>query len=85
VRYRIEITKTAKRELRALPANVAKRVDVRVASLAEDPRPVGVRKIVGAEDLYRVRVGDYRIVYEIQDATVLITIIRVRHRGDVYR
>ncbi len=54
-------------------------------SLAEEPRPDGVKKLAGSDDLYRVRVGDYRIIYQIRDATVLVVIIRVGHRGDVYR
>ena len=83
--YRIEVTQAAARDLRALPANILKRVDARILSLAEKPRPDGVRKLVGSEDLYRVRVGDYRIIYEIHDAALLVSIIRVRHRGEVYR
>ena len=83
--YRIEVTKAAARDLRALPANILKRVDARILSLAEKPRPDGVRKLVGSADLYRLRVGDYRIIYEIQDAVILVCIIRVRHRGEVYR
>ena len=85
MRYRIEITKAAARDLRALPANILKRVDARILSLAEEPRPDGVKKLAGVEDLYRVRVGDYRIIYEIQDAVILTTIVRTRHRGEVYR
>lgn len=85
MRYRIELTKAAERDLRALPGNILKRVDARILSLAKEPRPDGVRKLIGADHLYRVRVGDYRIVYEIQDRAVLIVIIRVRHRGEVYR
>ncbi len=83
--YRIELTKAAERDLRALPTNVLKRVDARILSLAEEPRPDGVKKLAGSDDLYRVRVGDYRIIYQIRDATVLVVIIRVGHRGDVYR
>lgn len=83
--YRIEFTKSAERDLRALPENILKRVDARILSLAEQPCPDGVTKLVGRGDLYRVRVGDYRVIYEIQDAVILVTIIRVRHRSDVYR
>lgn len=85
MRYRIEVTKAAERDLRALPADILKRVDKRILALAENPRPDGVKKLAGADDLYRVRVGDYRIIYEIQDRAIVVTIIRVRHRGEVYR
>lgn len=56
-----------------------------VQSLSEDPRPSGVRKLKGAERSYRIRSGDYRIVYEIQDDALIVVIVRVRHRKDVYR
>ncbi len=85
MRYRIEVTKAAARDLRALPANILKRVDARILSLGDQPRPDGVKKLVGSEDLYRIRVGDYRIIYEIQDAVIVVSIIRVRHRGEAYR
>lgn len=81
--YRIEVTRAAERDLRALPDNVLKRVDAKILSLAANPRPDGVKKLAGADSLYRVRTGDYRIIYEIQDRAVLIIIIRVRHRGEV--
>lgn len=54
-------------------------------TLAENQRPNGVTKLSGVDHVYRIRVGDYRIVYEIQDATIVVTIIRVRHRREVYR
>jgi mRNA interferase RelE/StbE len=85
VRYRIEVTKAGARDLRTLAANILKRVDARILSLAKQPRPDGVKKLIGAEDLCRVRVGDYRIIYEIHDAVILVSIIRVRHRREVYR
>lgn len=85
MRYRIEVTRAAERDLRALPENVLKRVDAKILSLAGNPRPDGVKKLAGAESLYRVRIGDYRIIYEIQDRAILIIIVRVRHRGEAYR
>lgn len=85
MRYRIEVTRAAERDLRALPDNLLKRVDVKILSLAANPRPDGVRKLAGSDSLYRVRVGDYRIIYEVQDRAILIIIVRVRHRGEVYR
>jgi mRNA interferase RelE/StbE len=56
-----------------------------IADLAETPRPDGVRKIVGSEDAYRIRVGDYRIVYKIVDRVLTVFVVRVGHRKDVYR
>ena len=54
-------------------------------SLADDPMPVGGKKLVGSDHTYRIRVGDYRIVYDIQNARLIVFVIRVRHRRDVYR
>ncbi|HEV2641069.1 MAG TPA: type II toxin-antitoxin system RelE/ParE family toxin [Candidatus Elarobacter sp.] len=85
MRYRIEITKGAERDLRALPQQALKRVDARILALTEHPRPDAVKNLAGAADLYRVRVGDYRVIYEIQDRAVLVIIVRVRHRGEAYR
>lgn len=79
------MTRAAERDLRALPEQALKRVDASILSLARNPRPDGVKKLRGAESLYRVRVGDYRIIYEIQDRAILIVIVRVRHRGEAYR
>jgi len=83
--YRIEWKKSAVRELRRLDHQVIARVVAVVGLLAADPYPRGVRKLSGTENTYRVRVGDYRIVYEVLDRDLLIQIARVRHRKDAYR
>ena len=82
--YRIEIKRSAVKEIRRLPDTVLRRVTGAIGSLAEDPRPEGCKKLSGSEK-YRIRVGDYRIVYTIDDTVVTVYIIRVRHRRDVYR
>lgn len=56
-----------------------------IESLESDPRPVGCKKLVGSDHTYRLRIGDYRVVYEIQDDILVILVVRIRHRGDVYR
>ena len=83
--YRIKITSGAEHDLHALPSNILKRVNARIAALAENPRPSGVRKLSGADGLYRIRIGDYRIIYEIRDAVLVVIIIRARHRREAYR
>lgn len=85
--YTIVLTKAAERGLVGIPRADQKRIARRIDALAEDPRPDGVRKLQGAEDTYRIRVGDYRVLYEVADAviTITITIIRVAHRRDAYR
>ena len=53
--------------------------------LAKEPRPKGVKKLSGADDLYRIRVGDYRVVYQIRDDRLIVLVVRIGHRKDVYR
>ncbi|MCA9925004.1 MAG: type II toxin-antitoxin system RelE/ParE family toxin [Anaerolineales bacterium] len=83
--YRIEWKKSAGKELRKLPADVIQRVVNCVSGLSTNPYPSGSRKLVGSEFTFRVRVGDYRILYNVFDDQVIVEIIRVAHRKDVYR
>lgn len=73
------------RDLEALEQKDRRRVVAKIETLATDQRPAGVEKIRGEEDLWRVRVGNFRILYEIRDAVLLVLIVRVRNRRDVYR
>jgi mRNA interferase RelE/StbE len=82
--YRLLIKPSAAKELEALPTRDRRRVVRRVRALAEDPRPPGAEKLRGIE-LYRVRQGDYRVLYEIADAERAITVIKIGNRRDVYR
>jgi mRNA interferase RelE/StbE len=61
------------------------RIAAKIDSLAHDPRPRGVEKLSGEENLYRVRVGNYRIIYQLQDAQLIVLVVKVGHRRDVYR
>ncbi|MGI9104877.1 MAG: type II toxin-antitoxin system RelE family toxin [Pyrinomonadaceae bacterium] len=81
--YQIKVTPAAQRDLTALPKSVFKRVDAKIRSLAEDPHPRGAKKL--EDTLFRVRVGDYRIIYQVVSDTITIVIVRVRHRREVYR
>jgi mRNA interferase RelE/StbE len=85
VAYHIDVTPAALRDLRALPAAILRRVDARILALAEEPRPPGAEKLTDANDLCRVRVGAYRILYAVDDRRQVVTVARVRHRRDVYR
>jgi mRNA interferase RelE/StbE len=84
-RYSVEFRRSADKELGQLDARVRARLLRTIAALADDPRPPGVKRLAGAEDLWRVRVGDYRVVYEIREDEVLILVVRVAHRREVYR
>ena len=83
--YRIEVTNAARRAMAKLPADVLKRIDAKILSLADNPRPQGVEKLTSTEKIYRVRVGDYRIVYYIDDGVLVVTVVKVAHRREVYR
>ena len=73
------------RDLGHLEAPVHERVTQKINTLADEPRPAGVEKLSGRDNRYRVRVGDYRILYEIHDHRVLVLVARVGHRREVYR
>jgi mRNA interferase RelE/StbE len=82
--YRVAFTASAERELQALPAQVVARVLPRLESLAMVARPPGCKKLKGGDKQWRIRIGDYRIVYEIDDKARTIDITRIAHRRDVY-
>ncbi len=83
--YDIYFKLSAERELRRLPEDQQRRLVAQIELLAFDPRPEGVVKMAGAENLWRIRVGRYRVVYEIHDREVEILVLRIGHRKDVYR
>jgi mRNA interferase RelE/StbE len=83
--YRIEFRPAVLREMRRIPKQYNIRLMAAIAALAETPRPPGCVRLQGPEGFHRVRVGDYRIVYLIQDRALLICVVRVAHRRQVYR
>lgn len=83
--YQIEWKASALRELKRLDRKIIPRIISAVEFLSTNPFPAGVRKLQGADNAYRVRVGDYRIIYEVIHARIVIVILRVRHRKDAYR
>jgi mRNA interferase RelE/StbE len=85
VSYRIEWKRSAVKELRKLPPDAVSRIIKTVEALAENPTPAGVKKLIGSHHTYRIREGTYRIVYNILSDIVLIEILRVGHRKDVYQ
>lgn len=81
--YQLFIRRAAQKSLAALPATEYERVRDAVLALAPDPRPAGCKKLIG-RDGWRIRVGNYRVVYEIDDGQQIVTILHVGHRRDVY-
>lgn len=83
--YQIEFTKGALKKLKKLPTDIKERIDSKILELADEPRPNGVKKLEGDDSLYRIRVNDYRIIYQIQDNVLLVTVVKVGHRREIYR
>jgi mRNA interferase RelE/StbE len=83
--YSVEILPSAERELGRLPVKDRKRVDRHILALAAEPRPKGNKTLKGQKGLYRLRVGNYRVVYQVRDDVFTVLIVKVGHRRDVYR
>ncbi len=84
-RYRIDFAPAADRGFRALAEDVRRRLRPRIDALAENPRPHGVETLKGEKGLHRIRAGDYRIIYQIRDEVLVVLIVRIGHRREVYR
>lgn len=83
--YRIEVAPAVVRQLRKLDPAARRRIQAAIELLAEHPRPQGARKLVGGDGEWRVRTGDYRIVYEVHDDVLLVLVVAVGHRRDIYQ
>ncbi|MDZ8184632.1 MAG: type II toxin-antitoxin system RelE/ParE family toxin [Nostoc sp. ChiSLP02] len=83
--YEVKFSNSAKKQFRKLPLDVQQRIQTKINDLAIEPRPNGIKKLQGDDNSYRIRVGDYRIVYEIYDDVLIITVIKVGHRSDIYK
>jgi mRNA interferase RelE/StbE len=83
--YKTEVSATAERQLKKIPSEEAIRILRSISLLAADPRPAGCRKLSGFESIYRIRIGNYRVIYEIDDKRILVIILKIGHRKDIYR
>lgn len=84
-RFELEITHSAEKQLRALHRGDQQRLTTAMLALAEDPRPRGSKKLSGYEDIFRIRVGRFRILYSVAQKRLVILILKIGHRRDVYR
>jgi mRNA interferase RelE/StbE len=85
VPYQITFAPSAAREFRKLTRDLQLRLRPAIDTLADNPRPHGVEKLTGQENLYRIREGDYRIVYEIRDAVLVVVVVAIGDRKEIYR
>jgi mRNA interferase RelE/StbE len=83
--YSISFARSARKEVERLPGDIADRVLAKVEALAGNPQPVGVIKLHGQKNFWRLRVGDYRVVYSIDDLSRTVDVSIIRHRRDVFR
>lgn len=83
--YSVTFARSARKELEKLPSSIGRRVFDRIEALTKTPRPPGVIKLQGSKNLWRMRVGDYRVIYRIDDKAQTIDISVIRHRRDAYR
>ncbi len=83
--YSILLAPPAERQLRAFAPAVQKRLVKRMKTLRHNPRPQDVKKLAGEDDLYRIREGDYRIIYSIQDKELIVLVVKIGDRKEVYR
>ena len=82
--HAVELKPSARKELESLPDNVLARVVSKLESLAHEPRPAGCKKLKGYKDQWRIRIGDWRVVYIVDDKARLVSVTRVAHRREVY-
>lgn len=82
--YRVEFTAAAARQVKKLPRPARDRVLEAIDGLADSPRPHGAKKLVGEQTAWRIRIGDYRVIYDVFDAQLTVTVVRAAHRREVY-
>jgi len=83
--FEVYLEKAAETDLKRLPTTTFHRIIPQIRALAENPRPSGCRKLTGSKNDWRIRIGDYRVIYEIDEKVKAVRIMRVRHRREVYR
>ncbi|MFN9839821.1 MAG: type II toxin-antitoxin system RelE family toxin [Pseudanabaena sp.] len=83
--YEVQILPKAARQIKALSVEVRQDITLTIQSLANEPRPIEVKKLSGEKDIYRVRVGNYRVLYRIVDKVLVVVVVSVGHRREVYR
>ena len=85
MKYQIDFKPSAARELRKLSKDIARRISIKIESLAENPFPHSYTEMKGSKNYYRVKVGDYRIIYTVEHGELLILVVTIGHRCEIYR
>jgi mRNA interferase RelE/StbE len=85
VSYTVEFSRKAERQFKDLPKSIQVKLAPKINALADDPRPRGAKKLEGEDELYRIRVGDYRVIYQVQDKALIVLVVKIGDRKEVYR
>ena len=83
--YQVLITRSAEKQLKKLPNEVQRKIAAVIVSLAIEPRPYGAKKLAGTTNSYRTRVGDYRVIYDVYEREIVVSVLKIGHRRDIYR
>ncbi|MEH2086470.1 type II toxin-antitoxin system RelE family toxin [Nostoc sp.] len=83
--YKVEILRGALKQLKKIPSELQERIQIKIDDLATEPRPNGVKKLKGKENAYRIKVGDYRVIYDIFDDLLVVNVVEVGHRKNIYK
>lgn len=85
VKFKIQISSSAEKQLQKLPKEVQNRISKIILDLARNPYPYGCKKLAGEDDIWRIRIGDYRVLYSIDKAIITIVVLKIGHRKEIYR
>ncbi len=83
--YKVKILRGALKQLKKIPSEIQERIQIKIDDLATEPRQNGVKKLKGKENAYRIRVGDYRVIYDIFDDLLVVNVVEVGHRKNIYK
>lgn len=83
--YTIEFSRKAERQFKDLPKSIQVKLAPKINALADNPRPRGAKKLEGEDELYRIRVGDYRVIYQVQDKALIVLVVKIGDRKEIYR
>ncbi|WP_414528501.1 type II toxin-antitoxin system RelE family toxin [Nodularia chucula] len=83
--YKVEILRGALKQLKKIPSELQERIKIKIDDLATEPRPNGVKKLKGKENAYRIRVGDYHVIYDIFDDLLVVSVVELGHRKNIYK
>jgi len=83
--YKVFITRTAEKQLKKLPVDLQRKIAAIIFSLSVEPRPFGSKRLSGSTSSYRIRAGDYRVIYDVYDQEVVVSVLKIGHRRDIYK